>query len=102
MFTREELARRLEAARLAERTARTRAAQLRRELAAAGRRHETQYRCAVGGTLVAMATRGSDDDLRAIEAVRAYLRQHPPHESNLSVLSGTPFDPSEPSESFHE
>ena len=93
MFTREELARKLESARVAERAARTRAAQLRRQLAVAGRRQETQYRCAVGGTLVAMATRGSDDDLRAVEAVRAYLRQHPPHDSNVAVLSGTPFDP---------
>ena len=100
MFTREELAKKLEAARAAERAARTRAAGLRRELSAVGRRQEAQYRCALGGTLLAMVARGTPDDLHAVDAVRAYLRQHPPHDSNMAVLVGTPFDPADAPEGY--
>ena len=93
MLTRDDIAKRLEAARDAERKARTRSAQLRRELSAASRRTETQSRCALGGVLVALAARGAADDLHAVEVVRDYLRDHPPHDSNASVLAGTAFDP---------
>ena len=93
MLTRDEIEKQLAAARDAERRARTRAAQLRRALTTVSRRAETQYRCALGGVLVALAARGAVADLHAVATVRAYLRDHPPHESNLGVLAGTPFDP---------
>ena len=93
MLTRDEIKKRLESARETERRARTRSAQLRRELSSVSRRHETQYRCALGGVMVALAARGGVDDLRAVDTVRAFLRENPPHDSNAAVLTGSPFDP---------
>ena len=93
MLTRADIEKQLAMARETERRARTRSAQLRRELSVVSRRHETQYRCALGGVLVALAARGTPGDLHAVEAVRDYLRDHPPHDSNAGVLSGSVFDP---------
>ena len=93
MPTREELELRLASAQAAERTARTRAARLRREMVSVGRRRDTQYRCALGGVLVALAARGQPSDLNVMACVRTYLLEHPPHASNAEVLTGTPFDP---------
>ncbi len=96
MLTRGELLTRLEAAKSAERSARVRAAQLRRELSAAGRRQDTQYKCCLGGVLVALAERGTPNDLHVVLTVRNYLSENPPHHSNAAVVQGTPFDPDAP------
>lgn len=93
MLTKDDITKKLEVAHETERRARTRAASLRRELSIMSRRHETQYRCALGGVLVALAARGASDDMQAVRAVRDYLRDYPPHDSNATVLTGTPFDP---------
>lgn len=58
------------------------------------RRRETQLKCCLGGTVIAMASRGTDIDRKVVGVIRHYLQQHPPHASNAAVLVGTVWDTS--------
>jgi hypothetical protein len=91
MLTDTEIERRLTAARDAERKARARIARLKRASFGAARRIDTQRKCALGGVLLALAGRDAEADRRLVAYVRAYMREHPPHESNQDALRGTAF-----------
>lgn len=91
MLTDAELERRLVAARDAEKKARARIAKLKRASAGASRRLDTQRKCVLGAVLLALSARGGEADVRLVAYVRAYLREHPPHESNSAALAGTAF-----------
>jgi hypothetical protein len=91
LLTDAEIERRLTAARDAERKARARIARLKRASVGAARRLDTQRKCTLGGVLLALAQRGAEADTRLVQYVCAYMRAHPPHESNREALRGTAF-----------
>lgn len=91
MLTDAEIERRLTAARDAERKARARIARLKRASSGVARRIDTQRKCALGGVLLTLAQRGAEADVRLVQYVCAYMRAHPPHESNREALRGTAF-----------
>lgn len=92
MACKESIEERLAKARAREQKARQTVAKLKRAMSGADRRLETQRRCAIGGVVLAMATRAGRLDHQAIEVMRRYLADHPPHESNRDALRGTPLD----------
>lgn len=85
----------LEAARQRELRARLRVQALKRRLSGEERRRAMQQRCALGGVLLALASRGDDNDRAVVAAVKRFLVENAvsnAHASNLAALVGTPFE----------
>ena len=76
---------RLDAARARERAARAEASRLRREMAAADRRRETQRLCILGRALTAWAAQ----DERVRESGRRYLASYVTRDTDLAALAGS-------------
>lgn len=76
---------RLDAARARERAARAEASRLRREMAAADRRRETQRLCVLGRALTAWAAH--DDRVR--ESARRYLASYVTRDTDRLALAGS-------------
>ncbi len=81
------LAARLDAARARERAARAEASRLRREMAAADRRLETQRLCTLGRAWVAWGER--DDRMRS--AALRFLSSYITRDTDRAALAGTPW-----------
>lgn len=79
---------RLAAAQARERDARALAARLRREMAAADRRRETQRLCVLGRALEAWAER----DERVGAAARRWLAGYVSRDTDRTALAGTPWE----------
>ena len=78
---------RLDAARARERAARAEASRLRREMAAADRRRETQRLCVLGRALDAWAAQ----DERVRESARRYLVSYVSRDTDRAALAGSPW-----------
>ncbi len=86
------LVNRLESARARERTARAEAARIKREMAAANRRLETQRLCTLGRAWIALAEREHRFRESGIRFLVGYINR----ETDRAALAGTPWAVPEP------
>jgi hypothetical protein len=88
------LVERIAAAEAKELAAKLRLAKLKRQAEGADRKIEMQRKCALGGVLLEIADRGTDDDMLVVEAVKRYLAASTASAtaSNVAALSGTAFE----------
>lgn len=82
------LTERLEAARARERAARAEAARLKREMAAADRRRETQRLCTLGRAWLALG----EQDAAFRSRGREWLAEYISRPGDREVLTGTPWE----------
>lgn len=84
-----ELERKLELARLRERTARARTARLRRSLDRTNRRTRNQLKYTLGAAVVALAESGKGDQM--VAGLRRWLDRYLSRPEDRAILADTPF-----------
>ena len=84
----QEIDRRIQAARDAEKAARAKVARLKRTSATNGKRRETQRLCTLGRAIMSW----SSSDLRVGNAFKNYLSTYLNRPADLEILAGTPWE----------
>jgi hypothetical protein len=85
VLTEDEIARRIDAARQAEKRARAKIAKLNRVSKSSARRRETQLLCTLGRTIMSW----SRDNEKVMTALRVYMSNYINRDTDFDILDGT-------------